>query len=463
MQERSVLVARVSSTGQDEDNQIPDLQGWSESHGYVVAGTVRIHGKSAFHGEHKAELYKAVRMIETGVADVLVMWTLDRSSRQGLDAAVEFRAAVRRAGGRLEFTEEPELNGDDNNADEAFAQAAIEARRESEKRIRRIETGNRKTVDNGAAIRKPKFGWALGGRKRRKEWVIDDGKAVIVRGIFREAAEGSSLREIKEWAWGQPGGADLDTSYIRRMIMDTAYIGEAKTTVNGQPYVYACPSIVGLELWQRANAMLKEPRRYARAAVSELAGIIRCGNCEAVMRRTSPGTGKRKDSGRYWRCPDGCGNVKYDVFNSRADAALRSLSADLYSETLVKETDMRQVRLTLLESELSGIGRAGLSPADMISRISGISAEMEAVKAEPAPRAKIIRQPSGVTVGAAYSALDHGNAGAVNAWLKEHNVRVWCGGPTAQIALRESSRVGADGQAAYVESGLVLTWWLTEE
>src|SRR5947207_4326196 len=88
--------------------------------------------------------------------------------------------------GRLEFTEEPELNGDDNNADEAFAQAAIDARRESEKRIRRIETGNRKTVDNGAAIRKPKFGWMLGGRKRRKEWVIDEGKALIVRGIFRE-------------------------------------------------------------------------------------------------------------------------------------------------------------------------------------------------------------------------------------------------------------------------------------
>jgi hypothetical protein len=55
------------------------------------------------------------------------------------------------------------------------------------------------------------------------------------------------------------------------MIMDTAYIGEAKTTVNGQPYI-SCPPIVGLELWQRANAMLKEPRRYVRAAVCEFAG-----------------------------------------------------------------------------------------------------------------------------------------------------------------------------------------------
>jgi hypothetical protein len=181
------------------------------------------------------------------------------------------------------------------------------------------------------------------------------------------------------------------------------------------------------------------------------------------MRRTSPGNGKRRGSGRYWRCPGGCGNVKYDDFNSRADAALRGLEAELYVETIVKATDMRQARLTLLESELSGIGRAGLSPADMIARIGGISEEMESVKAEPAPRAKIIRQPSGVTVGDAYAALDHGDAEAVNTWLKEHNVRVWCGGPTAQIALRESGRVGADGQAAYVESGLVLTWWLTGE
>ena len=123
---------------------------------------------------------------------------------------------------------------------------------------------------------------------------------------------------------------------------------------------------------------------------------------------------------------------------------------------------MRQVRLTLLESELASIGRKGLSPADMITRIGEISAEMDAVRAEGAPRGRVQRKGTGVTVGEAYKALDHDDPAAVNAWLKARNVRVWCGGPTAEIAMRESARIDGSEQAAYAEAGMVITWWLTE-
>jgi predicted site-specific integrase-resolvase len=465
MQERSVHVARVSSTGQDEDNQIPDLDAWSACHGYVVAGPpIKIHGKSAFHGHHREELYKAVRMIEAGLADVLVMWALDRSSREGLDAAVEFRSAVRRAGGRLEFTEEPELNGSDNNADEAFAQAAIEARRESEKRLRRIRSGNRRTVDHAAAIRKPKYGYRMEGTARRKYWVTDDPRAAVVKGMYSRAIDGGTLGAIAAWAAAQDGGS-WDASRVRKIVADTCYIGRAETRVDGEPYVYECPAIVDMVTWERANAAVKAPKRYVRAAVSPFAGIIRCGNCGTVMRRTSQGGGSRPaGSRRYWRCPQGCGNVPYQSYTGRVHVALSGIAAELFEEVIIKADDMRQVRLTLLESELASIGRKGLKPAGMITRISEISAEMEAIRAEPAPRGRIQRKGTGVTVGDAYRALGHDDPAAVNAWLKARNVRVWCGGPTAEIAIRESSRLGTeDGQAAYAENGMVITWWLTEE
>ena len=464
MRERSVHVARVSSTGQDEDNQIPDLNDWSARHGYTVAGTIKIHGKSAFHGHHREELYKAVRMIEAGLADVLVMWTLDRSSRQGLDAAVEFRSAVRKAGGRLEFTEEPELNGSDNNADEAFAQAAIEARRESEKRVRRIRSGNRRTAENGAAIRQPKYGYRMDGPARRKYWVADDARAAVVKGMYARAVDGETLGAIALWAAGRDGGK-WDASRVRKILADTCYIGRAQTTVNGEPYVYECPVTVDAETWERANAAVKAPKRFVRAAVSPFAGIIRHGYCGTVMLRTSEGGGgHRVTSGRYWRCPEGDGNVRYEEFTGRVHEALQTIGAELFEEIIVKADDMRQVRLTLLESELASIGRKGLKPADMIKRISEISAEMEAITAEPAPRGRIQRKGTGVTVADAYKALDHDDPAAVNAWLKARNVRVWCGGPTEEIALRESRSLGTeDGQAAYAEDGMVITWWLTEE
>jgi DNA invertase Pin-like site-specific DNA recombinase len=382
MQERSVHVARVSSTGQDEDNQIPDLEGWSQRQGYVVADTIRIHGKSAFHGHHKAELYKAVRMIEAGLADVIVMWALDRASRQGIDAAFRFRFAVQDAGGRVEFTEYPELNGDSQEAQRAWADFADDARRESEKRIRRISSGNRRTVDNGAAIRKPKYGYALVGSKRAKEWTVDEPKAAVVRGMYERAVSGAALGTIAVWAAAQDGG-HWDASRARKILADTAYMGKAETRVNGDPYTYECPAIVEVETWERANAAVKAPKRYVRAAVSPFAGIVSCGLCGTVMRRTSEGGGShRVTSGRYWRCPTGCGNVRYDEYTGRVHAALAGISAEVFEEVIVKAEDMRHVRLTLLESELAGIGRKGLSPAAMITRISEISAEMEAVRAE---------------------------------------------------------------------------------
>jgi DNA invertase Pin-like site-specific DNA recombinase len=457
-QERAVLVARVSSTGQDEDNQIPDLEDWSQRHGYTIADTIRIHGKSAFHGHHREELFKAVRLIEAGIADVLVMWTLDRSSRQGLDAAVEFRSAVRKAGGRLEFTEEPELNGDDNNADEAFAQAAIDARRESEKRVRRIKTGNRKAVDNKAALRAPKYGWMLSCSKRRKEWEIDDGKAVIVKGMYARAIQGETLGDIALWAVTQDSGW-WDASRVRKILVDTAYIGQAVTTVNGERYTYECPPIVDLTTWQRANAAVKAPKRYVRAAVSPLAGVVRCGHCDAVMRRTSPGGGNRVNSARYWRCPKGCGNVRYDEYTARIHDMLKGVTAELVKEVIVKADDMRTVRLTLLESELAGIGRKGLSPADMIQRIGEISAEMEAVKAEPAPRGKIKQKGMGVSAGEAYAALDHSDPQGVNTWLKQNNVKAWIGNSDAQAWVLRKMGI----TDAVCVGDIVLTWHVTED
>jgi hypothetical protein len=373
------------------------------------------------------------------------------------------------AGGRVEVTEEPELNAapgrEEQEIQKAWSDAGHIAWLESKKRISRIRNGNTRAVGNGAALRKPKYGYQIGGNKRRKFWIIDDVKAKVVRGMYARAINGETLGAIAVWAVTADGGK-WDASRVRKIITDTAYMGKAETKVNGEPYIYECPEIVSVETWQRANAAVKAPKRYVRAAVSPFAGIVRCGNCGTVMLRTSEGTGSRVGSGRYWRCPkqaDGCKNVRYQEFSGRIHAALSGITAELFEEVIVKAEDMRQVRLTLLNDELAGIGRKGLSPADMIARITQISAEMEAVRAERAPRGHIERKGSGVIVGEAYKALDHDDPESVNAWLKARNVRVWCGGDAAAIAVRESIPGGEAHQAAYTEPGMVITWWLTGE
>jgi DNA invertase Pin-like site-specific DNA recombinase len=43
---------RVSTGKQDEDNQVPDVDVWCDSHDYDVAQTYILHGKSAFKGSN---------------------------------------------------------------------------------------------------------------------------------------------------------------------------------------------------------------------------------------------------------------------------------------------------------------------------------------------------------------------------------------------------------------------------
>jgi hypothetical protein len=80
---------------------MPDLNDWSGHRDYIAVDTIKIHGKSAFHGHHREELYKAVRMIEACLADVLVMWTLDlvrRVNRRDRDPGKQPPRHRRRAG-----------------------------------------------------------------------------------------------------------------------------------------------------------------------------------------------------------------------------------------------------------------------------------------------------------------------------------------------------------------------------
>lgn len=57
---------RVSTGGQDEQSQVPDVMGWVQSHGYNVARTYTLHGKSAFKGQQDAELQKVLADMRAG-------------------------------------------------------------------------------------------------------------------------------------------------------------------------------------------------------------------------------------------------------------------------------------------------------------------------------------------------------------------------------------------------------------
>jgi hypothetical protein len=476
MTDRAILAPRVSTKAQDESNQLPDLEGYALEQGYEVVQVVSIKA-SASKGLHLEELYAAIAMIAGGLADVLILWTADRLSRQGLEAALDLRRRVREAGGRLEFSEDPELSGMGNDVDEAFGKQATDARRETEKRMKRTSRGHARAVANNAAVRRPRYGWTLTGPKRHREWVISEPAATVMRGVFQRAADGQSLRQIMAWARTQDTSRKWEHAELRRMIADTAYHGRDETSIgtdvaldeNGvmgfvsEVYVYECPAIVTIELWSLANVRIGEPKRYVKPAVTPYAGIIYCSACDRVMRRTSAGTGSGR---RYWRCQQGHGSYRYESTTSRIHQALSSITAQLYKEEIVKSLDTRDARLKVLKAEQENIGRHGYSVEKMIQRLQEIQSKVAEIEAEVKPRGRIERTPLETSLGEAYTALDHNNAVAVNQWLKEQNIRITLGDVEAELWVLRKMGINdaySEPSGEPGEPGMVITWHLTEE
>jgi DNA invertase Pin-like site-specific DNA recombinase len=92
---------RVSTGKQDEDNQVPDVDVWCDSHDYDVAQTYILHGKSAFKRSKQFDHVwaQALADMRSGRITVLVVWKTDRMPRQ-LNTIHMIKEAVE-AGGRL--------------------------------------------------------------------------------------------------------------------------------------------------------------------------------------------------------------------------------------------------------------------------------------------------------------------------------------------------------------------------
>jgi DNA invertase Pin-like site-specific DNA recombinase len=94
---------RVSTSGQDEASQEPDIDRWIEQRGYEVAETYRVHGESAYHGKQEPELRQMIADMKSGKIEVLVVWKSDRLERRGAYALMGLIAEATKAGGRIEF------------------------------------------------------------------------------------------------------------------------------------------------------------------------------------------------------------------------------------------------------------------------------------------------------------------------------------------------------------------------
>lgn len=83
MAKKAILYLRVSSRRQDSDNQLPALEKWASDNGYEVTAIYR-ESESAWAEGHQRELARLIRDLPKHKVDILLVWALDRLTRQGI-------------------------------------------------------------------------------------------------------------------------------------------------------------------------------------------------------------------------------------------------------------------------------------------------------------------------------------------------------------------------------------------
>jgi DNA invertase Pin-like site-specific DNA recombinase len=389
---------RVSTSGQSEDSQEPDIDRHITGQGYETARTYRLHGKSASKGEQEETLAQVIRDIEAGDVTVLVAWSLDRLDRRGIAESFMTKFRIEQAGGRVEFVREPSMS------DLEFAVKAYMASEESKRKMERSQIGLDAARGNRAAIGKPSWGYRTAGPKREKRFEPTAEGRKLVPVIFQRIADGDSLGQVERWLMTQHTSRKVwHGRVIGRLIRNSVYMGLARDASGA--VTHECEPLVDAALWQRANDVLdgsKHRKHGPNGSKSLLAGVLLCGSCGAVMYRTPPD--KRRPH-RYYRCTASHGvTVGCQEIETWVDQQMSRNAGFVTREVLVPGKSYA-AEIARAEFRLRELGKQGLDWDAEDAERARLRAEIKRLRDLPAEPDRIEEDVLPITVGDAWQML----------------------------------------------------------
>jgi DNA invertase Pin-like site-specific DNA recombinase len=106
----AAIWCRVSTTQQDTENQLIALRAWAERRGMPVATEFMVQ-ESAWKGRQHPALRAAMEAGRMGEFDTMLVWSLDRLSREGPEAMLGTLRRFREFGVTIESLQEPWVSG----------------------------------------------------------------------------------------------------------------------------------------------------------------------------------------------------------------------------------------------------------------------------------------------------------------------------------------------------------------
>jgi site-specific DNA recombinase len=296
---RAVLYLRQSTSREESISlELQETAGrdYCERQGYTVTAVEADPGISGRTWK-RAGVLRVMTMIETGQADVIVLWKWSRLSRSRLDWAVA-ADKVQTAGGRIESATEA-IDTATSTGRLARGMMTEFAAFESERIGDVWRESHARRIKNGLpANGKPRFGYEY---TREGGFTPDPVSGPILADIYRRYVAGASIYAlVLELNQGptrpvEGYGRSIDglwSDRTLRRVMDSGFAA-GFISYKGERLDGAHRALITPELWEAYQEARERRRTYRRAERSEylLSGLVRCA-CGSPMNAGQYGTNR---------------------------------------------------------------------------------------------------------------------------------------------------------------------------
>ena len=300
-----VIYARYSSDNQREESiegQIRENTAFAEKNGITIVGHYIDRAFSA-KTDNRPEFQRMIRDSAKKTFDVVIVWKLDRFSRNRYDSA-KYKAALKKNNVRVVSATEAISEG----AEGIILESALEGMAEyysadlAEKVTRGLTENALKCRFNGG--NGLPYGYTV---DEEKHFQIDPLKAPIVAEIFERYAHGESIAEIVHSLNARglktQKGKSFNHGTLNRMLGNKSYMGMYH--YNGIEIPGGVPSIVSEETFKVVERRMAQNKHASAKNKAEekyvLTTKLFCGKCHSMM----VGDSAQKKNGniyRYYKC-----------------------------------------------------------------------------------------------------------------------------------------------------------------
>lgn len=369
---RAAIYARYSAgsgqTDQSIEGQVRECKAYIKKNNLQLVGTYadrHITGRT----DRRPEFQRMISDAESGVFDVLVVYTTDRFSRDKYDSAI-YKRKLKNCGVQIRYAAENIPEGPEGILLEALMEGW--AQYYSEELSRKILRGMHDTAYKKKSTgSKAPIGYRVG---ENKQYEIDPDVAPHVVHAFEMFLEGATFADISRY-FGEHDirtgrGNLINGNAVRKLLTSKRYIGEyrwADVVIEG-----GMPAIVPEDLFYMVQKKIeKNHKPHAKSAEYYLSGKLFCGCCGSNYKGTS-GTSRNGSKHYYYKCT-GCDVPKLPA------REFESFIASEVSDALLDPEALDVIAQKLCEYQKKDAAMSPMGDVDPKKRLAKIEKQLDAL------------------------------------------------------------------------------------